>query len=518
MNIPKTITRKHLKRTHPDFDAHFYKLRFHRETYEGSGGYAPYLDPVTIGDKAPDDMAKGYYTGPSDETRTYLFKHPREREKFRRRCMMAYNTNVVRRVLQMLVGYLTKSQPNYSKYPKPVGDWMGYCTSAGDTWEDWKISELLPRALYYGALPIIIFRSPTPEAETRAQQEALGGRLQVAAIDPESIIDWRMGPSAQYEWLKVLEMVDLSGPLDEERQLVKRYWYHTQEAWWYVDDPEETAGDGAEVPVTAWGRYENGMPIVIWRIGTASQSVIGDAAPTQRELFNVNSLIQEQERETAFAMLAAPSEGNHVKPGTKKTGVDNVWWYPPDARIAPHWMAPPTTILEHFMGKHKSLCEQILEDMGLDFDSSGASTGMAFQFAMSKIVRYLNLLATSLQRAEAQTMERVALELGIELPDDARCTWPSEFDAKDGEKVITMLEIILDRVASPVFRSEAQYRMAIAAMPDLDEKLRNEGRKEIEEAEAEGNMGRDEQPDDEDRRPPPKSEGDGDGIPDGEAL
>jgi len=518
---PDTVTRRLIDRTHPDYSARFEELRFYRESYEGSGAYAPYLDPIAVSDTWSDDLKSGS-VGPDESRRTHLFRHTRERAKFKRRVAMAYATNVIKRTTQMISGYLSKAQPNYSQYPTQVEEWMGYATAAGDTWEDFKTSEILPRVLYYGALPVIVFREPTPEAETEAQQLEDGGMVQVSYIDPETIVDWRTNRAGQFVWLRHVEEIDLSGPLDEKPRVIKRWWWHTQEGWWYVDDD----GKGTnELPVTASGAYDDGMPIVVWRLGTSGQSLIADAAPTQRELYNVNSLIQEQERETTFAMLAAPGDG--PKPGTKKVSSDNVWWYPVESRVAPHWMAPPPHILEHFMAKADVLARQILEDMGLDFDASGGSTGMALQFKMSKIVRLLNMLATSMQRGESQTLEVVASQLKAEIPDDARCVWPSEFDAKDAEKVVEMLSVLLDRISSKTFKVEAQYRMAIAAMPDMDEGMRSDGREEIEEAvereESEADTGADELPED-DLMPAapaspfaPPNQGNAQGVPDGSA-
>lgn len=518
---PETVSRKRLKKTHPDYDERVHALRFYRESHDGTGGYAPYIADVRVSDTMPDDLKAGSLTEESDR-RTHLFRHPREKAKFERRVMMAYLTNVIRRVLTMLVGYLTKTQPSYSDYPKAVTDWMSYSTAAGVTWEDFKISEIVPRLCYYGILPVVTFRMPTPDAVTEAQQEDAGGRLQAQWINPEAIVDWRFGVDDQFDWLHYLEEVDLTGPEDDEPRVVTRHWWLAREGYYYVDDLDKRLQD---VPVTAWGEYPNGLPIVVWRIGSNGRSLIADACATQRELFNVNSLIQEQERETTFAMLAAPEDGGTQNRGTRKVGSDNVWYYPSESRVPPHWMAPPPHILEHFMSKRETLCKEILEDMGLDFDSTGGNTGMAFQFAMSKIVRLLNVLATSLQRGEAQTMERVGIELGSPLPDTARCVWPSEFDAKDAEKIMDGLERILDRVKSASFRVEAQVRMAAAGMSDLDETIREKGRKEIEQAEQEEqaahDAGADEQPDDDllalQGGPEEEDIGEGDGSPDGQA-
>jgi hypothetical protein len=137
-------------------------------------------------------------------------------------------------------------------------------------------------------------------------------------------------------------------------------------------------------------------------------------------------------------------------------------------------MSPPPHVLAHFMVKRAALIEEILSTMGLDFDSGSGQTGVAFQFKMSKIVRLLQVTADSFSRGESRSLVRVA-----PVPEKVRCSWPSEFDAKDVEKELDSLERVIAQVKSEAAKVEAQVKIANAALGDMDEKLRKTIRKEV---------------------------------------
>jgi hypothetical protein len=478
---------------HPGYQAQLRTLRFGRENYEGSGGYAPFLDDVTLASRVPDDE-QGGTLNIQTSARTYLFRHPREKKKFERRYAMSYLTNVIKKAVNMLSGFLTKKQPTYDKYPKAVRDWMANVTPEGDTWEQFKSHDVVPQVIYYGWLPVIFYRAPT-DAVTVEQQIAEGGVLVAEVINPENIVHWKANANG-FVWLKVKTQVDLTGPLDEQQVLVDRYTWYTQEGYWAVDDDKTTtelpiARDEEGRPIV--GEWSNGMPIVVWALrgGALTQ----DANAVQRECFNVNSLIQEQERETTFAMLAAPGRPPGEGQRVQQSGSDNVWWFDDQAKHAPTWMAPPPHVLDHFMTKRAALIEECLSTMGLDFDSGGGQTGVAFQFKMSKIVRLLQVTADSFSRSESRSLARVGIEEGSPVDDKVRCVWPSEFDAKDVEKEMDGFERVIAQVKSEAAKVEAQVKLALVGLGDMDEKLRSTIRKEVETSEKEAGLDEDNNPD-----------------------
>jgi hypothetical protein len=314
------------------------------------------------------------------------------------------------------------------------------------------------------------------DAVTAAQQEEQGGQLTVTVINPENIVDWHWGDNGEYTWLKVKAEVDLSGPLDEEKSSVNRYWYYTQEGWWYVDDNDER-----NLMVGASGVWDNGLPVVTWSMldGTA---LTADASATQRELYNVNSLVQEQERETAFAMLGLPDPGEAMRAKVMQGGSDNVLWIDPVATNEPKWLTPDTAVLEHFMAKREALADEIMSALGLDFDEGGGQTGMAFQFKMSKIDRLIQGLAEAFSRSESRSLQRVGLELGSPVDEKVRVKWPKEFDARDVEKEQDAAERVLVHVGSAAAKEDAQYKIAIAGLGQQDEERRKLYRTQIEES------------------------------------
>lgn len=453
-NIPAVGTKWQadvVRLTHPDYENVYNQLRFGRESYEGSGGYAPWLDQVTIGDTWPDDQKAGSIE-PKEDRRTYLFKHPREKTKFKRRVMMAYPSNVIKRSVQALVGYLTVKKPNYIDWPQETIDWQRVVTVDGDSWEQFKEHSILPSLCYYGVLPVLFRREPT-DAITAVNQSPLYAEI----ICPENIVDWQVAEYGQFEWLKIKVEIDATKPLDEKRVTIDRYIYYTQYGWFSIDDDKNST----ELVVGASGEYENGLPIVTWSL--RGGALTADANAIQRELYNVNSLVQEQERETAFAMLAMHDKGGE-KPSLKVTGDNVLWW---DGDFGPEWMAPPPTVLEHLMNKRDVLRTEISETLGLDFDKGGGQTGMAFQFKMSKIVRQLQGLANAFSRSDAACMRRVSMELGRPVSDTAQVEYPREFDARDVEKTNNMLKDILERVHSRTARIRAQSYLCELAMRNV---------------------------------------------------
>jgi hypothetical protein len=157
------IDRKIVEAEHPDRsegEKWYYKWRFYRESYEGSGGYAPFIDPVQINDTIPTDESTGSVY-PELTDRTYLFRHPVERVKFQRRAMMAYLINIIRRALNMLNGFITKQTPMRDGFPDQLNKWIDECTPHGDSWDSVKNTQIIIPTLYYGFLPVLIYKKPS---------------------------------------------------------------------------------------------------------------------------------------------------------------------------------------------------------------------------------------------------------------------------------------------------------------------------------------------------------------------
>lgn len=494
-SVGQTVKRDVLEAEHPDRKEgkkYFYNWRFWRESYEGTGGYAPHVNDVLVGDTWPTDESAGTVY-PNESDRTYLYRHGRERAKFKCRVMMGYLPNVVKRSLNMIVGYITKQTPTRSGWPERLNDWITDCNGASDTWDVLKNTELVTPALYYGFLPVLVHRRPST-AITQEQLNREKNQPIVTVINPEALVDWVWDDAGNLTMAKVLEEVDATESLLTKTHIaIRRYWYYTPEGWFYIDDN----GEDDDLPVMAVGAWTNtkSAPFIVWRIGLSGRSLVADAATTQRELYNVRSEITEQRRETLFCMLSAPDAGGDENDArSKSVGSNNVWWFPHDSRHRPDWMAPPAVPMDQMREESELLAAKIAEEMGLDFDQGGGQTGMAFSFKMSKIVRLLKDVVSSLQRAENQTLREVCRQLGEEASDEAISRWPSEFDAKDVQKELESFQLLVDMGVGPTFEAEAKYRAATVAMPDLDEASRKKGKEEIETEIEEQEEGMDVQP------------------------
>jgi hypothetical protein len=483
MPIPSKGTRlktDDVKRHHDDYtngEQRLYHYRWYRESYEGSGGYAPWVDPVTVADSMPEDTTAnsgaGASVGPDMSRRTYLFKHPKEGAKFQRRVMMAYLPNVIKRTINMLVGFLTKQTPTRDGFPTKLNDWLDDCNSKGDSWDSIKATTVIKPTMYYGVLPVLVHKELRVEADTAAQDI---NQVRTSPFSPEAIVDWIEGEDG-YAAIKVLEVLDQTQSLIGEKDLVDRYWFYEAEGWYYVDT-KHGDDERSEVPVVASGTWSDGLPMVTWRTEESGTSTIGDAVSTQRELYNACSELTEQRRQVCFAWLTMPNMGEQSKILTAGSG--NVLWAAPDANFTPYYLSPPMEVFDAFKQQVEDLATQILADIGITFDSGGsASSGMAMSFQMSPFVRMLKDVATCLQRYENRTLREVAKQLDVEMDDEAKSVWPTEFDAKDVQKEIEALVMAIETDLGPSLEEEAKMRIATTTMPDLSEELRDKGRKEI---------------------------------------
>jgi hypothetical protein len=435
--------------THPQYEDERNINRLYRETVDGTGGYRPYVHEVKITDSWPTDENAGSMQIDTHE-RTYLYRHPRERAKFHRRRMMAYHIGVCRKALKMIVGFLTKQDASYTKYPSTLKNWMeSGVNKRKATWRLLKNTDLVPMTLYYGELPVLLHFPPN-DAVTRQQQIEMGTDLVAQPISPECILDWNRNDEGGYHWLKYVEPMDITPtPLTKGHVKIKRYHYLTQEGWWYVD---EVPGSDKEWPVVASGTWD-GMPLVVWNIASTGTSLIHHAAQMERELHNVTSLLQEVEREMTFPQIVMPDPGESERAMVR--AVDAILWADDDSKWQPFVLSPDVKATEHLMSRETDLKGRILEEFGLEF-SEGATTGVAQSFKMSKIVRLLGDLAGDLEESEYLTHAKAAEMLGDKLPASSRATWPTEFDARDIEREVDALMTVL---TGPAIGNTATIRL-----------------------------------------------------------
>jgi len=486
-SVGETIERQVVETTHPDYMDRMRLLRFFREACDGTGGFAPYTNELRQYDSWPTDEMYG--TAYQDTSRrTYLFRHPREGMKFLRRQMMAYHQGVTRKALDVVTGFLTKKDASYAEYPAQLADWMEGVNLRGNTWRILKSTQIVPKTLIYGELPVLL-HYPPHDAVTRGQQIEMGADLIATVISPEVVVDWRENERGGYAWLKFVEEIDVTeSPLSGGHRTITRYHYITEDGWWIVDDDGSSGSRDRmdRLPVVASGLWQNGvgMPVVRWRVNDGKSAVM-HAAQMERELYNVTSMLQEIEREIVFPQRVLPDPGERLR--AMIAAVDNVLWTDPESGIKPYILAPDVSAPKHYRERIAELKQQILEEFGLEF-SEGAQTGVAQSFKMSKLTRYLVNLANDLEEAEYATHALAARMLGTELPLTSRAVWPTEFDARDVEKEIDALQAVIDADPGNTAVVECKMRMVTNVLPNLDEETKGEIRRELrDEVESEEN-------------------------------
>jgi hypothetical protein len=457
------VPREQVEARHPDWKEQRNDKRLYREACESSGGFAPYTDEIRIKDQWPTDESRGSLRIDTDR-RTYLYRHPRERRKFWRRAVMAYCPGVTRKSWKTTSGFLTKQDVVYDGYPAPLTDWMQEVNKRKADWQLYRDTTLIPMTLYYGELPVLL-SFPPHDAETRAQQIEQGADLTVTAISPEVIIDWVRDDDG-YQWLKYVEERDTTDtPFATTHTITHRYHYITQDGWWYIDEVHDKGEKNW--PVVASGEWPiDEMPLVIWKATESGVSVVHNAAQLERELYNIVSLIQEIERELTFPQRVMPDPGEKDRASVRAT--DSDLWADPEATWTPYILAPDAVALERLMAKEENLKVRILEEFGLEF-SEGATTGVAQSFKMSKIVRFLSDLSDNIEESEFLTHSLAALMLQSELKPKARAQRVKEFDARQMERLVENLLMVLE---GPDIGNTAQVRLrtqlvaAVDANPD----------------------------------------------------
>jgi hypothetical protein len=503
------IPREAVEARHPDWEDERNEKRLYREACESSGGFAPYTHEIRLRDQWPTDESVGSLRIDTVR-RTYLYRHPRERRKFWRRAVMAYCPGVTRKSWKTTSGFLTKQDVVYDHYPAPLTDWMQEVNKRKADWQLYRDTTLIPMTLYYGELPVLL-SFPPHDAETRAQQIEQGADLTVTAISPEVTLDWIRDDDDDggcYRELKyVVERDTTPSLLTTSHTTTRRFHYITQEGWWYIDEVHDKGEKNW--PVVASGEWPTDeMPLVIWKATESGVSVVHNAAQLERELYNIVSLIQEIERELTFPQRVMPDPGEKDRASVRAT--DSDLWADPDATWTPYILAPDAVALERLMAKEENLKVRILEEFGLEF-SEGATTGVAQSFKMSKIVRFLSDLSDNIEESEFLTHSLAAQMLGSELDPEARAQRVKEFDARQMERLVENLLMVLE---GPAIGNTAQVRLrkqlvaAVDANPDED--TMDEIEKEIQ-AEVEGESNADE-----DEMPEGESNADEDEMPEGE--
>ncbi len=478
LNTPSQI-----KKQHPDFKDKFREYRFHYDCYTGQGGFAAELLRYRMDKGLEDSIDTGALT--------YLEPHGAESvPKFRNRILRAYYRNLAKeKIIDPLVGFLTKRTPDRSAYPTDLKEWLSD-VGDGNAWDLWLETTGIPWMLDYGHFPVLITNDPHT-ADTELQRQQQGAKeARLVEIHPGNIWDWQFTDDGMaYKWLKYVEPFEKSDPLGAVTTSWLRVVWLTEEGWWFVEIPDgETVVLKSDYSVLAAGEWPLEIqalkrpPVAELRNGDTRASVLKDIGVSLRRLFNMDSERDEILRNQTFATLVIPARGGKKEIDKVKLGTDNALPGDPDSKWQPFFLTPdsaPADIYEKAIGE---MIDDILDQANMSTEkASGAMTAGTAAFKFAQTDRKIAKIAGNLERGEYDFLTIVAAWKRSKLPTEARARWPYTYDAVDKERENQAADDILTHDVGPTAQRLILLKAIKANLPNESEETYTTIDKELEE-------------------------------------
>jgi len=406
---------------------------------------------------------RSYNGGDEYREGKYLNKRDLESdEKYARRLKQATYTNYCAPVIDTYVDYLMggsihrdfgrlESMPSFKSFREDMDgagrDYIGLWT-------------VVARLASIQGMCAVVVDKPAVNAETRAQELAMGARPYAASYEGYDVIDWTF---VREGWRLVLDKVVLaedSGKPDVEQY---RIWYRDH---WEVWQQPENAGDAelvdegpnalGVVPVVFVPNRDNGED------GVTGVSDLKDLAEIARKIYNIDADIEEVRASTAFPFLELPErrddEGNIVV-----IGPGNAITFDPDqpqARAA--YVEPDHASIKVMLEERQKAIEDFRWQSRLAFDVTGESrqvpSGYALEVLNEKLNSMLRAKARMMERAETAVLRLFGMWEGVEF--DGQVQYPRSFGMRDMAEELDLATKALTVVPSNTFRQELGRKVA----------------------------------------------------------
>ena len=317
----------------------------------------------------------------------------------------------------------------------------------------------------------VVVDKPAVQAETRAQELAMGARPYCAIYEGYDVVDWEF---VREGWRKVLDKVVLAEESGEDDIEQYRIWYRDR---WEVWQQPKTAGEAAlieegpnalgVVPVVFIPNRDNGED------GITGVSDLKDLAEIARKIYNIDADIEEIRANTAFPFLELPErrddEGNIVVigPGNAITfDPEN-----PQARAA--YVEPNHASIKVMLEERQQAIEDFRWQSRLAFDVTGESrqvpSGYALEVLNEKLNSMLRAKAKMMQRAERRVLELFAMWEGVEFDGDIQ--YPRSFGLRDLNEDLDLSVKSRIVVPSKTYRKELAMKVARQMLGDDNDAL-----------------------------------------------
>lgn len=440
------MTREELLTTNPHYDEFIDEWRFYISAYFGG---------------------KMYRDG------NYLLQHPFESStNYRRRKETSYYYNYCGPVVDIFVSHLFRKEAfrDYGSLANdPLFDSFWWDADLeGNTFRHF-IREAQRFASIYGRVSVVVDK-PQALASTMAEAESLGLRPYVSLVTPENMLDWsyvRLPGSGRV----ALDTVKIKEGKDTFRIWTRDGW----ELWRTIDGSRDVRlvdsgwhGLG-EVPVVNLYNKQSGIRMI-------GVSDVQDIADINRNIYYLCSDAREIIENTAFPMLAMPY-GRGGERDEREVGPHNIIQFDPaEPNSKPYWLEAPHSSLSEireWVRQDISEIYRIAKLGGVKHaeDAIGARSGAAIELEYQQLYSTLSEKADNLEQAEARIFELWAKWEGKVF--DGVIDYPDDFSVKDIDRELkNAIDAQSARVNSATFKKELQKKIASAALPRLDEGVR----------------------------------------------
>lgn len=454
-----------IKKPHEDWARLAAKYEWLSDSYTGKGGYETYTDGFD---------ANGGRRGNLPE-KTYLQKyHSEPQEKWERRLAAAYYPNLIRRIVSIYAGLLTRENPTPDNYPPEIESWQG----EGDAGWNLKRAQMIPWELVY---PIVYILTDAPKQDPDVVTAAQAGESEPYAslIHPQRALDWEYDKDGALIYFKYTCDISRRAIVEglPEREVGVRYTVFTTQGWWYYEiwkgDKSGTAPvlDAGEWPDSVQGT----LPVAVYHSGLTGDceediSPIEYLCRVMLRLHNVNSQKASTEDGSCFPVPLIPTRGDgDVQKMTwgEGTGIT----FPHDSTNKPHFMGYDVAPVEHMTNESQRLDALIRDLASLSFGGDDAGdTGIAKAYAFMLTDVTLATLVLAIEDVELQVMNLIAKWLGNAdgLPDGAQPGFPRTFDLVGTREEIDNAVKLLEMEMGPIARTEITKRSVYKYLTDTD--------------------------------------------------
>lgn len=323
---------------------------------------------------------------------------------------------------------------------------------------------------------------PTQQASTRGDE--LEGEIfpYIVRINPLDVWDWGVDEFGKLLWIKIREVSSDPEDFVNEDAPIEKFRIWDREKWRLyeirmegkdrkavlVDEAEHPIG---EVPVIPVCHYKN-KPMV-------GLSLLSDIAYINRGVFNWCSLLDEILYRQTFSQLTFPEDpanplGDQVLGSARGVG------FPPDARVAPHFISPDPAQAQVFMTQIENGVNEIYRiatlrgAVGVVEQSSGVARSYDFILTNNN----LSTKALNVQEAEIKALVIWARWQEISEPN-VRVEYPRDFEVEAMREEIAKVIEGGTVIPSRTFNQIQKMNLVKRLLPRLDEETLEKIKAEI---------------------------------------